>query len=447
MNIDRKGQKVPDDENIDINKIAQGNRPKGGTNTANTTAKQHKDKEAMRLVPEKAKRIQGQNESKNTDAKRHMIEKAKIEALIEKHRLRTPKTPDEVNKSGTGKNAIEKGQEGTNKGKPQYKKATKDIQIKKSRKKGTEATNAEIGKMDTLLGDLVANTATGITNRKEKRQRDKIDIDDIGIFEFIFMGLPEPPELEGIDFPLKSKEKAFKQIYEILQVLNAYLIDNPQQHIHCMSPDNEYVLLIMYANTIEIDLCNFPAIWAVFSILLDTQSNRLQHVKSLQQVVNNYYDNRLTDVMSKLEQQASIIMKAMYDSVNNEHSDSVSGDIDRVSGAVDSNHDVNDYDKDKNEMPYDKDGNVMPYDKDENEMPNDKDENEMPYDKDENEMPYDKDEYVMPNEKEKYETPHDSDNDYMSDDNDDDEMPIKDDNDSETVTDKMKPVDKMNSYE
>ena len=32
-------------------------------------------------------------------------------------------------------------------------------------------------------------------------------------------------------FPLESKEKAFKQIYEILQVLNAYLIDNPQQHI------------------------------------------------------------------------------------------------------------------------------------------------------------------------------------------------------------------------
>ena len=42
-------------------------------------------------------------------------------------------------------------------------------------------------------------------------------------------------------FPPESKEKAFKQIYEILQVLNAYLIDNPQQHIHCMSPDNEYV--------------------------------------------------------------------------------------------------------------------------------------------------------------------------------------------------------------
>ena len=112
-------------------------------------------------------------------------------------------------------------------------------------------------------------------------------------------------------FPLESKEKAFEQIYEILQVLNTYLIDNPQQHIHCMSPDNEYVSLIMYANTIEIDLCNFPAIWAVLSILLDTQSNTLQHVKSFQQVVNNYYNNCPTDMMSELEQQASIIMKAM----------------------------------------------------------------------------------------------------------------------------------------
>ena len=128
-----------------------------------------------------------------------MIEKAKIEALIEKHRLRTPKTPDEVNKSGTGKNAIEKGQEGTSKGKLPCKKATKDIQIKKSCKKGTEATNAEIGKTDTLLGDPVANTATGIANGKEKGQKDKTDIDDIGIFEFIFKGLPEPPKLEGID--------------------------------------------------------------------------------------------------------------------------------------------------------------------------------------------------------------------------------------------------------
>ena len=70
-------------------------------------------------------------------AKRYTIEKAKIEALIEKHRPHTLKTPDMVCKSGTGENAKDKGQEGTEKGKPPYKKATKDIQIKKSHKKGT----------------------------------------------------------------------------------------------------------------------------------------------------------------------------------------------------------------------------------------------------------------------------------------------------------------------
>ena len=199
MNIKMKGQKVPDDENIDINKIAQGKRPKEDRNKAKITAKQYKDKEAKRLALEKAKRIQGQNDSKNIEAKRHMIEKAQIEALIEKHRLHTLTTPDEVNKSGTGKNAIEKGQEGTRKGKPPYKKATKDIQIKKSCKKGTEATNAKKGKADTLLGDPVANTATGTEKEKEKGQKDKICIDNIGIFKFIFKGLPELPELEGVD--------------------------------------------------------------------------------------------------------------------------------------------------------------------------------------------------------------------------------------------------------
>ena len=91
-------------------------------------------------------------------------------------------------------------------------------------------------------------------------------------------------------FPPESKEKAFEQIYQILQVLDAYLINNLQQHQYCMSPDSEYISLIMYTTKLEMDLCNFPAIWAVLSILLDTQSNELQYVKILQQVVDNDYD-------------------------------------------------------------------------------------------------------------------------------------------------------------
>ena len=185
-------------------------------------------------------------------------------------------------------------------------------------------------------------------------------------------------------FPPESRIKAFEQIYEILQVLDAYLRDNPQQHIYCMSPDSEYILLIMYATKIEIDLCNFPAIWAVLSILLDTQSNTLQHVKSLQQVMNDYYDKHLKKVMSRLEHQITDIMNAMYDSINNDNFDSVSGDTDRVSGAVDNDYDKNDKDRDK--MPYDKDKHKMLYDKDNDDVPYDSDNENTPDDSDNDQM-------------------------------------------------------------
>ena len=185
-------------------------------------------------------------------------------------------------------------------------------------------------------------------------------------------------------YPPESKEKAFEQIYKILQMLDAYLIDNLQQHLYCMSPDSEYVSLIMYATKIEIDLCNFLAIWAVLSILLDTQSNELQHVKNLQQVVDDYYNKCPMEVMSRLEHQIIDIMNTMYDSVNNDNFDSVSDYTDRVSGAVDNDYDRDD--KDNDDMPYDKDNDDMPYDKDNDDMPYDKDNDDMPDDNDNDQM-------------------------------------------------------------
>ena len=154
-------------------------------------------------------------------------------------------------------------------------------------------------------------------------------------------------------FPPESIEKAFEQINQILQVFYTYLIDNPQQHQYCMSPDSEYISLITYATKLEIDLCNFLAIWAVLSILLDTKSNELQYVKNLQQVINDYYQKCPTEVIGRLEQQTSEIIDVMYDSVTNQNFDRVSDDVDRVSSAVD-----NDFDKidtDNIQMPYDND--------------------------------------------------------------------------------------------
>ena len=127
-----------------------------------------------------------------------------------------------------------------------------------------------------------------------------------------------------------------------------------------MSPDSEYISLIMYATKLDIDLGIFPAIWAVLSIPLDTQSNELQYVKKLQQVVNDYYDKHPTEVMSRLEHQITDIMNEMYDSVTNDNFDSISDYTDRVSGAVDNDYDRNDND----EMPYDTDNDEMPYEYD-----------------------------------------------------------------------------------
>ena len=106
-----------------------------------------------------------------------------------------------------------------------------------------------------------------------------------------------------------------------------------------MSPNSEYITLIVYATTLEIDLCNFPAIWAVLSILLDTRSSDLQYVQCLQQVFNNYYETHTQDAMMKLEQQAIKIQDIMYDSMAKHNFDRVPGAVDRVSGAIDSDLD------------------------------------------------------------------------------------------------------------
>ena len=45
----------------------------------------------------------------------------------------------------------------------------------------------------------MVHTTISTENVKGKGQKDKVGIDDIGIFEFIFHGLPNPPELEGMD--------------------------------------------------------------------------------------------------------------------------------------------------------------------------------------------------------------------------------------------------------
>ena len=140
------------------------------------TERQLKEKEAKRLALEKAKRLQTEKYIKEKEVKRP----------------RTPKTPDEVNTPGTSKNANIDGKEGTKKGKPPHKKATKASQIKTSQNKGDKSHK---GKSDTLLGDPMVNTKNSTNKAKATGQKDTIGVDDIGIFK----GLPNLLDLDGID--------------------------------------------------------------------------------------------------------------------------------------------------------------------------------------------------------------------------------------------------------
>ena len=44
-----------------------------------------------------------------------------------------------------------------------------------------------------------------------------------------------------------------------------------------MSSDNEYVVLLKYVIHLNIDLSMFPTLWAILSILLDTQDGNLEN--------------------------------------------------------------------------------------------------------------------------------------------------------------------------
>ena len=157
----KQRQKVPDDEEIDMDKIAKDDMPRYAIKRdlkdvlhagKVATEIERQSKENRRLQAEKARQLQIEKDIKEKEAKRCALEKAQIAALIDKHRAHTPITPDEVNKLGTGNNADTNEKQGTEKVQPQYNKATKASQIKSSQNKGTNPDK------DVLLGDLIANT-------------------------------------------------------------------------------------------------------------------------------------------------------------------------------------------------------------------------------------------------------------------------------------------------
>ena len=98
------------------------------------------------------------------------------------------------------------------------------------------------------------------------------------------------------DYTPSSDKQAFLDIYHMLSLLDKYLYDNLKQHTHCMSSDNEYVTLLKYAICLNIDLSTFPTLWAVLSILLDTQDGKHEYIKCLQEEYNTYYKDKSRNI-------------------------------------------------------------------------------------------------------------------------------------------------------
>ena len=129
-------------------------------------------KENRRLQAEKARQLQIEKDIKEKEAKRHALEKAKIAALIDKHKSCTPSAPDEVNIPGTGINPDISDKKGTEMAQLPYKKATKASQIKSSYNKGTKSNR---DRSDALLGDPIVNTKKNTKKAKVTGQTDNID--------------------------------------------------------------------------------------------------------------------------------------------------------------------------------------------------------------------------------------------------------------------------------
>ena len=106
------------------------------------------------------------------------------------------------------------------------------------------------------------------------------------------------------DYPPSSDKCAFLDVYHMLSLLDKYLYDNPKQHTHCMSSDNEYVTLLKYAIHLNIDLSTFLTLWAVLSILLDTQDGNLE-CKTLTGGIQHILHREIQKIHGELREKVS----------------------------------------------------------------------------------------------------------------------------------------------
>ena len=90
----------------------------------------------------------------------------------------------------------------------------------------------------------------------------------------------------------------------VTQSPNMYLNRYPAQYINCMTSDSEFVAFVNHAIQLALDLMAYSNIWAVLSILLETQDVNTSCVQAIHDYYNEYYNKNTQEYMTGLEQAA-----------------------------------------------------------------------------------------------------------------------------------------------
>ena len=113
-------------------------------------------------------------------------------------------------------------------------------------------------------------------------------------------------------YPPLSQADAHSQIQEMAQRLVMYLNRYPVQYINCMTSDSEFVAFANHAIQLAFDLTAYPNIWAVLSILLETQGVNTSYVQVMHGYYNECYNTKTEEYMIELEQAAEKSKNTMY---------------------------------------------------------------------------------------------------------------------------------------
>ena len=107
------------------------------------------------------------------------------------------------------------------------------------------------------------------------------------------------------------------------QWLDVYLSKYPAQYINCMISDSEFIAFVNHAIQLALDLTVYLNIWAVLSILLETQDVNASYVQTMHDYYNQCYDTKTLEYMVLIKKVAEQSKNNMY----NNTLDGVSADV------------------------------------------------------------------------------------------------------------------------